>query len=125
MIVGKFGEIGELFFEIDLIAANGEVFPVDALLDTGFTTGWLAINEQDVDALRWVFIELNRTMRTAQGESTFALYEGKVMLDGVEYVIPVHVGREVSETLMGLQWLRTKRLVVDEILEVLTLGASE
>lgn len=44
MISGKFGEIGELFFEIDLIAANGEVFSVDALLDTGFTTGWLAIN---------------------------------------------------------------------------------
>ncbi len=30
MIAGKFGDIGELFFEIDLITADGEVFPVDA-----------------------------------------------------------------------------------------------
>lgn len=43
MITGRFGEIGELYFEIDVIAADGEIFPVDVLLDTGFTTGWLAI----------------------------------------------------------------------------------
>jgi len=29
MIVGRFGENGELFFEIELIAANGERFAVD------------------------------------------------------------------------------------------------
>ena len=34
MIAGKFGDIGELFFEIDLMTADGEIFPVDALLDT-------------------------------------------------------------------------------------------
>ncbi len=122
MIAGKFGDIGELFFEIDLITADGEVFPVDALLDTGFTTGWLAINTQDIDALAWSIIDFDRTMRTAQGEASFDLYEGKVLLDGIEYTIPVHIGEEVSETLMGLQWLRTKRLVVDSPLEVLTLG---
>ncbi len=40
MISGRFGEIGELTFEIDLIASDGERFPVEVLLDTGFTTGW-------------------------------------------------------------------------------------
>jgi predicted aspartyl protease len=49
MISGRFGDIGELFFEVDLIAADGEIFQVDALLDTGFTTGWLAMNIQDID----------------------------------------------------------------------------
>jgi predicted aspartyl protease len=122
MIHGKFGEIGELFFEIDLMTIDGETIPIDVLLDTGFTTGWLAMNAQDVDVLGWAFLELNRTMRTARGDVTFALYEGKVRLDGVEFTIPVHVGEEVPETLMGLQWLRTKRLVADEILSVLTLG---
>jgi len=31
MISGKFGEIGELIFEIDLIAGDGEIFPVQVL----------------------------------------------------------------------------------------------
>lgn len=122
MISGKFGEIGELFFEIDLIANNGEVFSVDALFDTGFTTGWLAINTQDLDGLGWSFIDLNRTMKTAQGESLFDLYEGKVLLDGVEYTIPVHVGEGIPEPLLGLQWLSNMKLVVDSPLGVLTLG---
>ncbi|MEQ8468105.1 hypothetical protein [Coleofasciculus sp. E1-EBD-02] len=33
MIYGRFGDIGELFFEIDLITAEGEAFQVDALLE--------------------------------------------------------------------------------------------
>jgi len=37
MIQGYFGDKGELYFEIDLIAADGSVVTVDALLDTGFT----------------------------------------------------------------------------------------
>ena len=122
MIAGKFGDIGELFFEIDLITADGEVFPVDALLDTGFTTGWLAINTQDLDALGWSVVERARTMKTARGEVPFAMCEGKVILDGVEFTIPVHIGPDIPETLMGLQWLTTKRLVVDLPLFVLTLG---
>ena len=44
MISGWFGENGELFFEIELIASNGEIFPVEVMLDTGFTAGYLAIN---------------------------------------------------------------------------------
>ncbi len=57
MIQGYFSDKGELFFEINFIAADGSVIPVDALLDTGFTD-WLAINIQDVDSLEWTFIEI-------------------------------------------------------------------
>ncbi len=62
MIVGRFGEVGELIFEIDLIALDGESFPIDVLLDTGFTTGFLALDTQDAESLGWVLIERNRTM---------------------------------------------------------------
>jgi predicted aspartyl protease len=47
MGVGSFGDNGELFFEIQLVAVSGEEFSVEALFDTGFTDGWLAINTQD------------------------------------------------------------------------------
>lgn len=122
MISGTFGDIGELFFEIDLIAANGDTFQVDALLDTGFTTGWLAMNTQDLEGLGWSIIERSRTMKTARGEVPFVLYEGKVLFNGIEYTIPVHAGEEIPEPLLGLQWLRNMRLVVDAAEEILTLG---
>ncbi|WP_318780883.1 hypothetical protein [Dendronalium phyllosphericum] len=48
---GKFGEIGELIFEIDLIAVDGEQFRIDVLLDIGFTTGFLLLNTQDAGSL--------------------------------------------------------------------------
>ena len=41
MIEGSFGDNGELFFEIQLVALSGEDFFVEALFDTGFTDGWL------------------------------------------------------------------------------------
>lgn len=34
MIAGRFGEDGELLFEIELIANNGERFPVERNFDT-------------------------------------------------------------------------------------------
>ena len=39
MIPGNFGEIGELIFEIDLIADDRERLPIEVLLDIVFTTG--------------------------------------------------------------------------------------
>ena len=86
MISGRFGDIGELLFEIDLIAADGESFPVEVLLDTGFTTGWLAIDIQDARSLGWSVIELDRLMQTAQGAKYFDIYEGRVRLDGEQYI---------------------------------------
>lgn len=124
MMQGRFGEIGELFFEIELIAATGETLPVEALLDTGFTTGWLALDIQDVEALGWTVIERRRTMQTASGEAFFALYEGRVIIDEQEYIIPVHARAGVPEVLLGLQWMKMQRLVVDFPQGVLTLELS-
>ena len=122
MITGEFGSKGELLFEIELITAGGERFPVEVLLDTGFTTGWLAINSQDIEVLGWSMIRRDRVMQTARGEEKFDIYAGQVLLDGREFYIPVVAGYDLPENLLGLQWLKTKRLVVDFPAGVLTLG---
>ncbi|MUG98519.1 aspartyl protease [Scytonema sp. UIC 10036] len=101
MIAGRFGDNGELFFEIQLVAANNEQFEVEALFDTGFTTGWLGINSQDLEALEWSIITPKIEMQTARGSEYFDLYEGKVIVDNKEFIIAVHVGEELSDTLMG------------------------
>jgi len=122
MITGRFGELGELFFDLEIIGADGENIPVEALMDTGFTTGWLAIDIQDVESLGWSAIEFDRSMQTARGEELFNLYEGKVIIDGQEFIIPVHASSGISEVLLGLQWLEIRRLVVDRQAGVLILG---
>lgn len=122
MIEGNFGDEGELFFEIELLGAEGLELPVDALLDTGFS-GWLAIDVQDLEGLDWMYLE-KQVMRLAKGESIFDIYLGKVRIDGQEFDIPVYVGEGVTEFLLGRQWLKTKRLVVDFPLGFLTLGVS-
>ena len=123
MISGQFGSRGELLFEIDLIAADEERFTVEALLDTGFID-WSAINIQDAESLGWTLIEPERAMQTAKGEEFFDLYVGKILLDGQEFTIPVYAGENISEILMGLQWLQQRRLVVDVLKRVLTLENS-
>ncbi len=106
---GIFGDQDELFFEISLIADNGLELPVDALLDTGFS-GW---------GLDWTYVD-KETMRTAKGEFDFDIYAGKVRIDGQEFDIPVHLGAGVPEILIGRQWLKNRRLVVDMSAGVLT-----
>lgn len=81
MIQGEFNSRGELFFEIGLLSADGEIIPLMALLDTGFT-GWLAIDSQDADSLGWVRDSEPQDMQTAQGEARFDLYEGTVVIEG-------------------------------------------
>ncbi|MCV3214066.1 hypothetical protein OGM63_11180 [Plectonema radiosum NIES-515] len=39
-----------------------------------------------------------------------------------EFDIPVHVGKDLTEVLLGRQWLTTRRLVVDMPSGELTLG---
>ena len=117
---GFFGDEDALFFEIELITLDGLELPVDALFDTGFSD-WLAINNQDLDALGWTYIK-QQPMFTARGEAEFELYLGKVIFGGQEYDIPVHVGEGLTEVLLGRQWLQSKRLVVDMPSSVLTLG---
>jgi predicted aspartyl protease len=118
MIEGRFGDEDELFFEVELITDRDLELPVDALLDTGFS-GWLAMDEQDFDGLDWIYIR-RQEMRTAKGEFDFELYAGKIRIDEQEFDIPVHVGDGVPEILIGRQWLKTRRLVVDMPAGILT-----
>lgn len=88
--------------------------------DSGFSY-WLAINDQDVSAFNWLSLR-EQTMLTARGNSKFKIYIGKVKFDGQEYDIPVHVGKNLNEALLGRQWLTTRRLLVDMPSGLLTLG---
>jgi predicted aspartyl protease len=121
MIQGEFNSQGELFFEVGLMSADGEIVPVMALLDTGFT-GWLAIDSQDADSLGWVSDNELQDMQTATGEARFNLYEGKVVIEQEEFTVEVLGGNELVNVLLGVLWLRTKRLVVDFPMSLLTLG---
>lgn len=121
MISGRFGEYGELFFEIELMASNGEIFPVEVLLDTGFTTGYLAINSQDLESLDWPLITPQVEMQTARGDDYFDIYQGTVIIDSQEFIVSVHVGDELSEILIGSQWLDRMELVVNKPRGILTL----
>ncbi len=120
MIQGTFGSRGQLFFEIDLITADRLNLTVDIMLDTGFTE-FVAINKQDLDGLNWTYIG-DETLQTAPGESLFERYAGKVLLDGQEYEIPVFVGEEITEMLLGSQWLKFLPLAVNYQAGLLTLG---
>lgn len=125
MGVGSFGDNGELYFEIQLVAVSGEEFLVSALFDTGFTDGWLAINTQDLEALGWSLLTAQVEMITAQGNAQFNIYEGKVIIDGIEVIIPVHVGDDIPDTIMGSLWLDIMQLVVNKPRGILTLNMIE
>ena len=122
MILGNFGEVGELMFEIEIISDDEDNYPIEVLLDTGFTNGWLALDIQDAEILGWPLIERNSTMRMTRGEAFFDIYEGKVKLDGQEYIIPVLAAEGISEPLLGLQWLKILPLSVNFAEGILTLG---
>ena len=72
MIQGNFGSKGELYFEIELIAVDGSVVAVDALLDTGFTE-WLAMDTQDIVSLGWLYVD-RQEMHTVSAVYTFQGY---------------------------------------------------
>ena len=120
MIQGNFGESGQLYFEIDLIATDGSIVTIDALLDTGFT-GTLAMDIQDIESLGWLYLDKQK-MRTARGEVNFQVYEGVVCLDGQELTVPVLAGRQITEVLIGLSWWSSRRLVLDRKAGLRTLG---
>ncbi|OLT65485.1 hypothetical protein BI334_10900 [Moorena producens 3L] len=50
------------------------------------------------------------------------LYEVKVVIEEEEFTVEVLRGNELVNSLLGVLWLRTKRLVVDFPMGVLTLG---
>jgi predicted aspartyl protease len=120
MMQGTFGSRGELFFEIELIPSDELNLPVDAMFDTGFT-GFLAINKQDLDALDWAYVGRDK-LQTAQGEKNFFIYSGKILLNGQVYEIPVFAGNNLTEVLLGSEWLKILPLVANFQGGVLTLG---
>jgi clan AA aspartic protease len=111
MIEGRFGDKGQVYFEIDLIGGDGLNLPVEIMLDTGFTE-FLAMNKQDVQSLDWSFLRQNK-LRTAQGETEFDVYSGRVIIDNREWEIPVFAGDEIQEILLGSRWLKSFILVAD------------
>ncbi|MHC5751821.1 MAG: hypothetical protein ACYTXF_14620 [Nostoc sp.] len=60
-------------------------------------------------------------MRTARGEARFDIYEGKLIIDGTEVIIPVHVGDDIPDTIIGSLWLDIMLLVVNKPKGILTL----
>ncbi len=120
MIHGTFGVEDALIFEIELIASDGSGLVIESMFDTGFSW-WLAMNEQDIDGFGWIQID-QKFMVTAQGNSLFNIYLGKIKLDGQEYSIPVHIGKNLTEVLLGRQWLQSKELVANISKGILTLG---
>jgi clan AA aspartic protease len=104
MIEGRFGENGQVYFDVDLIGGDDFSFPVEAMLDTGFTE-FLAMNKQDVQSLDWCFLNQDK-LRTAQGETDFDVYLGRIIIDNQEFEIPVFAGEEIQEVLLGSRWLK-------------------
>jgi clan AA aspartic protease len=111
MIEGRFGENGQIYFEIDLIGKDGISLTVETILDTGFTE-FLAMNKQDVQSLDWSFLNQDK-LRTAQGETEFDVYIGRVIIDDQEWEIPVFAGDEIQEILLGSRWLKLFILVAN------------
>jgi predicted aspartyl protease len=111
MIQGRFGDNGQIYFDIELIDDEGLTCPVEAMLDTGFTE-LLAMNKQDVESLDWSFLRQDQLM-TAQGEAAFDIYLGRLMIDGQEFEVPVFAGSAIQEILLGSQWLKVFTLVAN------------
>ena len=84
-------------------------------------TGALAIDNQNIDGLGWILLE-RQTLLTAQGDLDFDIYAGKVKIQAQEFDFPVHVGQRLREVLLGRQWLKTRRLLVDMPSGLLMLG---
>jgi len=122
MIDGKFGDNGELIFELELLDSAGERFTVEGLLDTGFTTGWLAVDAQDVEILGWSKLASQVEMISVQGIKYFDIYAGRVIIDSYELTIAVHVGENIPEILLGRKFLQMMELVVNEPKGILTLS---
>ena len=104
MIQGTFGDNGQIYFEINLIGGDGVSFAVETMLDTWFTE-FLAMNKQDVESLDWSFLNQDK-LKTAQGETDFDVYTGKVIIDSQEFEIPVFAGEEIQEILLGSRWVK-------------------
>jgi predicted aspartyl protease len=111
MIEGRFGDLGQIYFDVNLIEGNGLTLPVEAMLDSGFTE-LIAMNQQDVETLEWSFLRQDR-LRTAQGETTFNIYLGRIAIDEQVFEVPVFASNEIQEILLGSQWFKLFTLVAN------------
>ncbi|NEQ82412.1 MAG: aspartyl protease [Moorea sp. SIO2I5] len=127
MIQGEFNSRGELFFEVGLMSADGEIFPVMALLYIGFTAD-LSEYQKLLGYLDYcslfpvpcsLFPFYINPMFTSQIQT---LYDVKGIIEEEEFTVEVLGGNELVNIILGVLWLRTKRLVVDFPRGVLTLG---
>jgi predicted aspartyl protease len=69
----------------------------------------------------WSLLAAQIEVMTARGNARVNIHEGKVIIDGTEVTIPVHVGNEIPETIMGALWLDVMQLVVNKPKGILTL----
>ncbi|WP_242072220.1 hypothetical protein [Nostoc sp. FACHB-110] len=60
-------------------------------------------------------------MQTARGNALFDIYEGIVIIDGIEFTIPVHIGDEIPDTVLRVLWLDIMQLIVNKPNGILTL----
>lgn len=110
---------GQIYFDLNLIDGHGLSLFVEAMLDTGFTE-LVAMNKQDVESLDWVFLRQNK-LKTAQGESFFDVYLGRVVVDEREFEVTIFAGDEIKEILFGSQWLKIFKLTADYSENIVTL----
>ncbi|MEL7039443.1 MAG: aspartyl protease [Cyanobacteria bacterium J06592_8] len=102
-------------FTIELMDSTGNIIEVDALFDTGFTAGVLAIHRDDIEALGWPLKNRNTRLPTASGIGRFDLYEGTIVIDGQALPIPVLAGilPEEDRVLLGSVVLRFMDLTIN------------
>jgi predicted aspartyl protease len=75
--------------------------------------------------LGWALLTAQVEMTTARGNARLDIHEGKVIIDGTEVIIPVHVGDDIPDTIMGSLWLDIMQLVVNKPKGILTLEMVE
>ena len=81
MIRGRVSQLGQALVAIDVLDSNGQLQPVDAVLDTGFT-GYLTLPPDSVRSLGLPFAGY-RTFELANGESVeFSNYHAMVSWHG-------------------------------------------
>jgi predicted aspartyl protease len=61
-------------------------------------------------------------MQTVRGVEYFDIYDGRVVVNKQEYIIPVLAGDGISDCILGLQWLKILPLAVNFGVGLLMLG---
>lgn len=74
-----------------------------------------------MEALGWSLLTSQIQLQTAQGKARFNIYEGKIIIDSVEVIIPVHVGDDLPDTILGSFWLDIVQLVINKPNGIFTL----